>query len=68
MKPVVTDPNTTFMQLIDGLEVIDNEEKVRNQINQIIAKLQRKKRKMSSEMMSHFTDMTGGLEPTQYIR
>lgn len=67
MKPVVTDPNTTFMQLIDGLEVIDNEEKVRNQINQIIAKLQRKKRKMSSEMMSHFTDMTGGLEPTQYI-
>lgn len=67
MKPVVTDPNTTFMQLIDGLEVIDNEEKVRNQINQIIAKLQRKKQKMSSEMMSHFTDMTGGLEPTQYI-
>lgn len=67
MKPVVTDPNTTFMQLIDGLEVIDNEEKVRNQINQIIAKLQRNKRKMSSEMMSHFTDMTGGLEPTQYI-
>lgn len=67
MKPVVTDPGTTFMQLIEGLEVLDNEERVRNQINQIIAKLQRKKRKMSSEMLSHFIDMSGGLDPNQYI-
>ncbi len=68
MKPVVTDPSTSFEQLIDGLEVLDTEEKVRNQINQIIAKLQRKKRKMSDEMMSHFTDLSGGLDPTQYIQ
>ena len=68
MKPVVTDPSTSFEQLIDGLEVLDTEEQVRNQINQIIAKLQRKKRKMSDEMMSHFTDLSGGLDPTQYIQ
>ena len=68
MKPVVTDPSTSFEQLIDGLEVLDTEEQVRNQINQIIAKLQRKKRRMSDEMMSHFTDLSGGLDPTQYIQ
>ena len=45
MKSVVTNPNTTFTQLIEGLEVLDNGGKVKNQINQIIAKLQRKKEK-----------------------
>ncbi len=68
MKPVVTDPSTTFAQLIEGLEVLDNEEKVKNQINQIIAKLQRKKRKMSSKMETHFIDMSGGLKPDEYIK
>ena len=67
MKPVVADPSTTFTQLIEGLEVLDSEEKVKNQIDQIIAKLQRKKRKMSNEMITHFTDMSGGLDPTEYI-
>ena len=67
MKSVVTNPNTTFTQLIEGLEVLDNGGKVKNQINQIIAKLQRKKRKMSSETVTHFIDMSGGMDPTQFI-
>lgn len=67
MKPVVADPSTTFEQLIDGLEVADTKEEVRNKINQIIAGLWRKKRKMSDEMSEHFTNLSGGLEPTEYI-
>lgn len=67
MKPVVADPSTTFEQLIDGLEVADTKEEVRNKINQIIAGLWRKKRKMSNEMSEHFTNLSGGLEPTEYI-
>lgn len=67
MKPVVADPSTTFEQLIDGLEVADTKEEVRNKINQIIAGLWRKKRKMSDEMSEHFTNLSGGFKPTEYI-
>ena len=67
MKPVVIDPNTTFMQLVEGLEIFEEEDKIKNQINQIIAKLQRKKRRMSSKTLSNFIDLSGGLDPTQYI-
>lgn len=67
MKPVVADPSTTFEQLIDGLEVADTKEEIRNKINQIIAGLWRKKRKMSDEMNAHFTNLSGGFKPTEYI-
>lgn len=67
MKPVVANPATSFEQLIDGLEVLDSEEQVTNQINQIIAKLQRRKRNMSKKEVEHFIDLSGGLDPTQYI-
>ena len=67
MKPVVANPATSFEQLIDGLEALDSEEQVTNQINQIIAKLQRKKRSMSEKDVAHFIDLSGGLDPTQYI-
>lgn len=67
MKPVVVNPTTTFTQLLDGLEVMEDEKQVQNQINQIIAKLQRKKRDMDSKAMEHFISMSGGKDPTQFI-
>lgn len=67
MKPVVVDPSTTFTQLIDGLEVLDDEKHIQHQISQIIAKLQRKKRNMNSKTLEHFISMTGGQDPTQFI-
>ena len=67
MKPVVTNPTTTFTQLLEGLEVLEDEQQIQNQISQIIAKLQRRKRNMSSKAMEHFIDMSGGLDPTQFI-
>ena len=67
MKPVVANPSATFTQLLEGLEVLDEEAKVRNQIDQIMAKLQRQKRHLDSETMEHFISMTGGQDPTQFI-
>ena len=67
MKPVVANQSTTFTQLLDGLEVLDDEKQVQYQINQIIAKLQRKKRNMDSKTMEHFISMTGGKDPTEFI-
>lgn len=67
MKPVVANPTTTFTQLLDGLEILEDEQQIQNQINQIIAKLQRRKRNMNNKVMEHFIDMSGGLDPTQFI-
>lgn len=67
MKPVVANPSTTFEQLMDGLEVLEDERQVQNQIDQIMAKLQRKKRRIDAETMEHFISMTGGEDPSQFI-
>lgn len=67
MKPVVANPTTTFTQLLDGLEEVSEEEQVKEQINQIIAKLQRKKQNMSAETLEHFKSMAEGKEPTEFI-
>lgn len=67
MKPVVANPITTMNHLLDGLEVIEDEKQIQYQIDQIIAKIQRKKRNMSEKDMEHFISMTGGKDPTQVI-
>ena len=67
MKPVVANPTATFEQLLDGLTVIDDEKQLENQINQIIAKLQRKKRNLDAKTLEHFSSMTGGMTPEQFI-
>ncbi len=68
MKPVVTNPGATYDDLVNGLEVFDDDEPIKNQIQQIIAKLQRQKKSMDEETIEHFTDLTGGLDPDAYIR
>ena len=68
MKPVVANPSTTLGQLLDGLEVTEEDDQIQNQINQIVARMQRRKRNMSSERMEHFVSMTGGKDPTQVIQ
>lgn len=68
MKPVVANPSASFGQLLDGLEVLEDEKQIGYQIDQIIAKLQRKKRKLDSKTMEHFVSMTGGMDPTQFIQ
>ena len=67
MKPVVANPAASFTQLLEGLEVLQDDRQVKNQINQIVAKLQRRKRNMDSRTMEHFISMTGVKDPTQFI-
>ena len=67
MKPVVANPTATFGQLLDGLKTLEDPKQVENQINQIIAKLQRKKRNLDSTTLEHFASMTGGMTPEQFI-
>ncbi|MBQ9721794.1 MAG: type I restriction-modification system endonuclease, partial [Oscillospiraceae bacterium] len=67
MKPVVANPSASFSQLLDGLAVMEDERQIQNQIGQILAKLQRKKRGMDEETREHFISMTGGQDPTQFI-
>ena len=68
MKPVVANPLASFGQLLDGLEVLEDEKQIAYQVDQIIAKLQRKKRKLDGKTMEHFVSMTGGMDPTQFIQ
>ena len=67
MKPVVVNPSTTYSQLLQGLEVMEEKEQVSFQIDQIIAKLQRQKRQMDDYAVDQFRSLSGGLDPTQYI-
>lgn len=67
MKPVVVNPASSFNQLLEGLKVLEDERQLKNQIDQIVAKFQRKKRNMNSELIEHFKDLAGGLDPTQWI-
>jgi len=67
MKPVVANPETTFKDLIKGLEILPTAEQKKNQIDMIIAKLQRKKRNLSGKTMEHFIDLSGGKNPNQFI-
>ncbi len=68
MKPVVANPDTTFGQLLEGLEMLEDEKRVQHQIDQIIAKLQRKKRHMDDKAIEHFISMAGGKDPVQFIK
>ena len=67
MKPVVANPTTSFTQLLDGLAEANDDNQIKQQINQIIAKLQRKKHNMSHKTMEHFMSMTDGKDPSQFI-
>lgn len=67
MKPVVANPGATFPQLLDGLEEMQEEGHVKNQIHQIVGKLQRKRRNLSGRALEHFVSMTGGQDPAQFM-
>ena len=67
MKPVAANPGATFNQLLDGLAVMDKPEQIANQIEQIAAKLQRKKRNLDAKTLEQFKNLTNGQTPEQFI-
>lgn len=60
MKPVVTNPSTSFEDLMKGLEVVATDEQLAYQIDLIVAKLQRKRRNVSKKALEQFAYLTGG--------
>lgn len=68
MQPVSADPKTTFAQLLDGLEVLEDEAHIKNAVAQIIAKLQRVKRSLTKEEMAEFKDLAAGLTVEGFIQ
>lgn len=62
MKPVVTSPNTSFENLLKGLAVTKTDKARTYLVNTIVAKLHRKRAKVSAKALKHFIHLTGGLD------
>lgn len=58
MKPVVTDSHTTLEELIDGLDVLETEQERQEQMDRIIAKLNRIKTRVRREDADKFVALT----------
>jgi len=67
MKPVAVSESATFEDLLNGLNTLEEDAQVKNQINLIIAKMQRKKRNMSEKAQENFISLSGGMDVTQFI-
>lgn len=59
MKPVVQNPNLSFEQLFTELQTVTQEEQIALVVDQIMAKLQRKKRHLSEEQHELIEQITG---------
>lgn len=68
MQPVSADPKTTFAHLLDGLEVLEDEAHIKNAVAQIIAKLQRVKRRLTKAEVNEFKDLAAGLTVEGFIQ
>ena len=68
MKPLATNPNTTFKDLIEGIENAgDNDEKLNAAIERVIAKLQRRRHYITGDAADHTRDLAGGRSIVEVI-
>ena len=67
MKPVTSNPLTTFEDLLNGLKVVEKDKQA-YQLSLIIAKLQRKSRKISSKALNQFMYLTGGKDLNSFAK
>lgn len=69
MKPVVANPKTSISDLLDTLaeEKPNDEAVIRHQIGQILAKIQRKGRRLTDEQEEQFKAMTGAKSYAAYV-
>ena len=66
MKPVVNKPNITFGQLVEELQTVQNPEDLEVIKSQLLAKLQRKKRRLKGERAEAF-ETKSGMQPESLI-
>lgn len=60
MKPVAVNPTTRFADLLEGLAASENEQSLRAVMEQIVAKLQRRKQRMDAATTEQATNLAGG--------
>lgn len=68
MKPVVTTPNTTFEDLLNGLLQAKSDDEKAYIIDTIVAKLQRKKASISEKTLEQFIHLTGGYDLSDFAK
>ena len=67
MKPVVVDPSQSIGDLIAELEHIESPEAQQQQIEQILARLQRKRKKVTGKKAEDFAHKTNGQTLAQFL-
>lgn len=67
MKAVAPGPSVSLQQLVDELSALDSEEYRKNHIEIIVAKLQRKARRLTKEERENFQTLSGGQSIEQFI-
>lgn len=63
----VSNPSISFQKLIEELEFIDTPERARKQLEQIVAKLQRKRRQIQEGQLEEFMYLAKGDTPEEFI-
>jgi type I restriction enzyme, R subunit len=59
MKPVVVNPNISFTQLVEELDTVKNPDALETVINQLLAKIQRKRRHLSASSQEQLEAIAG---------
>ena len=67
MRPVTVDPKTTFAELAEELGRIVSNERAGKQLDQIIAKFQRKRQYIKDDNIEKFKYLTGGHDPEGFV-
>ena len=67
MKPVVNNVTTTIEDLYKGLEIFEDDARIQNQLDLLFAKIQRKQKSLSKEILEKFQIRTEGKTPAQII-
>lgn len=65
--PVTKDVDGGFSDRLNQLDKLDLENDVKSILNQIIVMLHRKKSNMDDRIIRHFSDLTAGFSPDQFI-
>lgn len=60
MKPVAADPQTRFSDLLEGLTIVEGEDSQKAIVEQIVAKLQRRKQRMKAVTAEQVADLAEG--------
>ncbi len=68
MKPVSPNQSTTFVQLVEEIALIDSNERAQKQLEQIIAKFQRKKKYITQENSEIFEYKSKGIGSEDFIQ